>query len=72
MNYPFLGHIISSKGLSPNPEKVSTIQAAKIPENVGELKAYLGLLNYYNKFLPNLSMILQPLYGLLKKNVHYQ
>lgn len=43
-------HVITSEGLLPSPEKLSTIKEAKIPQNVTELKAYLGLVNYYNKF----------------------
>lgn len=68
---PYLGHIISDKGLMPNPEKVSTINAAKIPKNSTELKAFLGLVNYYGKFLQNLSTTLNPLYHLLKKDVRF-
>ncbi|XP_053689881.1 uncharacterized protein K02A2.6-like [Sabethes cyaneus] len=68
---PYLGHVISGEGLKPNPEKVATIQQAKKPENVTQLKAFLGLINYYGKFLPNLSAILSPLYKLLLKDVKY-
>lgn len=68
---PFLGHILSQDGLQPNPEKVATIQQAETPDNVNKLKAFLGLINYYNKFLPNLSTLLNPLYNLLKKDVKY-
>lgn len=68
---PFLGHVISEKGLLPNPDKVSTIVNAKPPGNVTELKSYLGLLNYYNRFLPNLSSKLCNLYALLRNNVKF-
>lgn len=68
---PYLGHILSENGLLPNPEKVSTINAAQIPKNSTELKAFLGLVNYYGKFLPNLSTTLNPLYCLLKKDVRF-
>ena len=37
------------------------------PKNVTELKSFLGLINYYHKFLPNLSSVLHPLHVLLKK-----
>lgn len=68
---PYLGHILTGKGLKPNPEKVKTIQEAKTPTNINELKAFLGLINYYNKFLPNLSSTLCCLYNLLKKDVKF-
>ena len=41
---------------------------ASSPTNVTELKSYLGLLNYYGKFLPNLATILHPLHDLLQKD----
>ena len=41
---------------------------AKSPTNVTELKSYLGLLNYYGKFLPNLATTLHPLHDLLQKD----
>lgn len=66
-----LGHIISDKGLMPCPDKISTIEKAKDPNNESELKSFLGSLNYYHKFIPNLSAKLYPLYNLLKNNVKY-
>lgn len=63
----FLGHKVDATGLHPVHEKVEAIKDAPTPSNVTELKAYLGLLNYYNKFLPSLSTILAPVHKLLKK-----
>ncbi|XP_055532770.1 uncharacterized protein K02A2.6-like [Wyeomyia smithii] len=68
---PYLGHILSEKGLLPCLNKISTIQKATVQRNVTELKSYLGLLNYYNRFLPGLSTKLYHLYNLLKSNVKY-
>ncbi|XP_055599174.1 uncharacterized protein K02A2.6-like [Uranotaenia lowii] len=64
----YLGHIISHKGLSPCPDKLTTIKNASIPRNTTELKSYLGLINYYGKFVPKLAFQLSPLYKLLKKD----
>ncbi|XP_060742372.1 uncharacterized protein K02A2.6-like [Tachysurus vachellii] len=64
----FLGHKVDGTGLHPVPEKVTAIQNAPSPKTVTELKAYLGLLNYYNKFLPNLSTVLAPVHKLLRKD----
>lgn len=64
----YLGHLITKDGLLPSPEKLSTIEQAKTPSNETELKAYLGLINYYNKFIPNMSTRLRCLYNLLKKD----
>ena len=65
----YLGHKISDKGIQPTKEKVCAIAPA--PNNVFQLKAFLGVLNYYAKFLPNLSSKLTPLYKLLQKKVHW-
>ena len=65
----YLGHVMDAHGLHPMPDKVQAIQDAPQPENVSQLKSYLGLLSYYRKFIPNLSTLLTPLYALLKKDV---
>jgi len=62
----YLGHQIDESGLHPLPHKVKAIREAPTPNNITELKSYLGLLTYYGKFLPNLSTHLAPLYQLLK------
>jgi len=51
-----LGHRIDATGLHPLPEKIRAIQDAPTPKKVTELKSYLGSLNYYGKFFPNLAM----------------
>ena len=57
------------EGLSPIEYKTTAIKNAKVPENVSELKAFLGMVQYYHSFLPNLASILEPLHALLRKNV---
>ena len=68
----YLGHCIDAEGLHPTPDKVEPIRQAPTPKNITELKAYLGLLNYYNKFMPNLLTELVPLYQLLQKVAKWQ
>ena len=53
----YLGHKIS-KELQPTDEKVRAISDALRPTNRSQLKAFLGLINYYSKFIPNMSTIL--------------
>ncbi|XP_020898619.1 uncharacterized protein K02A2.6, partial [Exaiptasia diaphana] len=62
-----LGHRIDKAGIHPVPDKVEAIANARRPTNVGELKSFLGLLNYYGKFLPDLSTRLATLHKLLRK-----
>ena len=61
----YLGHKIDADGLHRVPEKVNAIKDAPCPQNVRELKAFLGLSSYYSKFLPHMSTVLAPLYKLL-------
>ena len=68
----YLGHRITKEGLKPIQLKVRALAQAPRLKNVSELKAFLGLVNYYDKFLPNLSTTLAPLHKLLTKGARYQ
>ena len=63
----YLGHTITSEGLKPNEEKVQAIKSAPRTADVTQLRSFLGLVNYYGKFLPHMSSVLAPLYQLLQK-----
>lgn len=64
----YLGFVIDAEGLHPVSDKIEAIKDAPIPNNISELKSYLGLLSYYGKFLPNRAQLLAPLYQLLSVN----
>lgn len=68
----YLGYRVDAQGLHPVKKKVKAIQDAPAPTNVTELKSFLGLLNYYNKFLPNLATLLAPLHELLRHDVSWK
>ena len=67
----YLGHVIDQNGIHPTAEKVRAVQDARKPQNVSELRSFFGILNYYHRFLPNLSAKLAPLYHLLQKDVKW-
>ncbi|VDH91520.1 Hypothetical predicted protein [Mytilus galloprovincialis] len=67
----YLGFKINKHGIYPVGSKVEAIDKAPSPTNVTELKAYLGMLNYYNRFLANLSHLLKPLHVLLQKDTKW-
>ena len=67
----YLGHKITKDGLQPSDTKVEAVLKAPIPCNVTELKAFLGLVNYYGKFLSNLSTTMAPLHKLLLKGAQW-
>uniref|UniRef100_A0A452HI29 ribonuclease H n=1 Tax=Gopherus agassizii TaxID=38772 RepID=A0A452HI29_9SAUR len=64
----YLGHIIDSAGLHKAPAKVKAIVEAPPPRNVSQLRSFLGLLNYYGKFISQLATLLKPLHELLGQN----
>ncbi|KAK3528991.1 hypothetical protein QTP70_014114 [Hemibagrus guttatus] len=61
----YLGHVIDASGLHTSPSKVKAIVDAPVPKNVSQLRSFLGLLNYYGRFIPNIAMLLKPLHKLL-------
>ena len=62
----YLGHRIDAEGQHPLSDKLEAVREAPVPHNVSELRSFLGLLNYYRNFLPNLTTILHPLNKLLQ------
>ena len=68
----YLGHTIDALGLHPTMAKIKAVVDAPTPKNLSELKSYLGLLNYYGRFLPNLSSLIQPLNQLQSKDQKWE
>jgi hypothetical protein len=68
----FMGHIISARGVRPNEDKVAAIRDIPIPTNAKEVRSFLGVINYYLRFLGNLAGKVEPLNRLLKKNAKFQ
>ena len=62
----YLGHRIDEDGLHPLKDNIAAIVDAPSPTNVTEPRAYLGLINYYAKFMSNRATMLKPLHNLLR------
>ncbi len=62
----YLGHMIDAEGKHALTDKLEAVQNAPVPNNTTELRSFLGLLNYYRMFLPNIAMVLHPLNELLQ------
>ncbi|XP_044760766.1 uncharacterized protein LOC123318216 [Coccinella septempunctata] len=68
----YMGYQIDKTGLHTCQEKIEAINKAPVPKDISQLKSFLGLVNYYGKFVPNLSSILHPLYNLLRDRVQWR
>ena len=68
----YLGHQIDARGIHTTAEKVEAVQQALALKNVTELRSFLGLLNYYGKFMPNLASHVHPLNQLLQEDQTWQ
>jgi hypothetical protein len=68
----YLGYRITKDGLQPTSKKVEAVQKSPAPKDVSQLKSFIGLVNYYGKFLPDLSTVLAPLYRLLQKETEWR
>ena len=56
-----LGHIVNGSGIMPNPEKVKVIQNFEPPSTLTGVKSFLGVINFYCKFIPNCLTLAEPL-----------
>ncbi|GKF16446.1 RNA-directed DNA polymerase, reverse transcriptase [Tanacetum coccineum] len=64
----FLGHVVNSKGVSVEEEKISAVRSWHVPSTVKEVRGFLGLTGYYRRFFCNYGLIARPLTALTKKD----
>ena len=67
----YLGHLLSNKGIAKGP-KVDAVKQMPRPQDVSTLKSFLGSVQFYGKFLPNLSTITEPLFKLTKRDTPWR
>ena len=68
----YLGHMLSEKGLSPDPKKVEDVKDFPQPKDVKNVKQSLGLSGYYRRFIKNCAQIAKPLTKLLQKDMPFE
>ncbi|GET03433.1 retroviral-like aspartic protease 1 [Rhizophagus clarus] len=68
---PFLGHVVSHHSIQTDPEKLRVIREFPVPKDLTQLRDFITLASYYQKFVKNFSRIVEPLNRLLKKNTPF-
>jgi hypothetical protein len=68
----FLGHIVTKDGIAVDLAKVTAVTEWEPPKNVGEIHSFLGLAEYYRRFIENFSKIAKPMTELLKKEKKFE
>lgn len=67
----FLGHRVSGEGISPLQAKIDAVVHAAVPSDAAMLRSFLGLIEYYARFVPRLAEEVEPMRRLLRKDVRF-
>ena len=67
----YLGHLITTHRLQPNPKLVQAVQEFPVCQNLKNLYQFLGLSSYYSRFIPGYAKIAQPLHKLTRKDTEF-
>ena len=67
----YLGHILDAEGIRVKPAKVDCIVDMPVPKDLSQLATFLGMANYYSKFVPNFSTLCAPLNQLKCKDARF-
>ena len=68
----FFGQIFSAKGTQPDPARISDLYNAQTPQNVHEVRSFLGMANYSSRYIPDYTTITEPLRAFTKKDVRFR
>lgn len=67
----YLGHIIENNIMRPISDNVIPIRNFPTPQNKKIYRQFLGKVNFYRTYIPNVTQILEPLHNLLRKNLNF-
>ena len=68
----YLGHIISEKGISVDPDKIASVKSWPVPTSVNQVQSFVGFMSFYRRFIKDFAKIAKPLHQLAQGGVHYQ
>ncbi|KAL5011242.1 hypothetical protein ScPMuIL_011676 [Solemya velum] len=67
----FLGHVISGDGVETNAQLTETVRNWPVPSTVKDVQSFLGITNYYRRYIPHYAELAEPLYALLPKGIEF-
>ena len=68
----YLGFCVSAAGVATSPQKVTAVRNYPVPSDVKSLRSFLGLMSYYRRFIPNFSIVANPLFALIRKDAPFE
>ena len=66
----YLGYVVSSNGISTDPDKITVVENWPVPGTVKELRSFLGFASYYRRFVKDFSKVADPLHELMNRCLH--
>ncbi|GFU78584.1 transposon Tf2-6 polyprotein [Trichonephila clavipes] len=66
-----LGHLVSSNGVRPDPDKIKAVRNFPTPKNIHDIRSFLGLCSYFRRFIKGFCYLAEPLQSLLKSSVEF-
>ena len=67
----FLGHVVSDNGLKMDPAKIEAVATWPEPQNLKEVRSFVGLCAFYREFVPNFATLKAPLHSLIRKGQRF-
>jgi hypothetical protein len=68
----YLGYVLSEDGISASPDKVKAVKDYLVPQNVKDVRAFLGLASFYRRLVPNFAVLAKPLTTLTHKDQKFE
>ena len=68
----FLGHVVSAAGIAMDPKKLEVVKSWPAPVNLKEVRAYVGFVSYFRRYIKDFSNTARPLHALTRKNVRFE
>src|SRR5713226_8015599 len=67
-----LGHIVSKKGISIDPERIKAIEQIPLPHNKKGMQSFMGTINFVRRFVPDFAQTVKPLQQMVKQNAQFK